>query len=272
MGGSNKNKDREAERAGRTRGRRRTAPCRRLRAVTALPALAEARSRLLGLCDTPASSLERARRGGRVRRRAGDRGHARRQQRRRPVGPHRRGPRGDRVAERRAASKRLRPVSRPTTSSRPPGVTADRWERFRRHGVAVRVGTERIGELARLPQRDELAIAALLHDVGKLVIVQLYGETTPSDRGSRDPRGARAQRAPRARHRSRAGRRRPRPPLGPAAGDRHRDRAPSLARRERPRRRDPPRRPDRPPRRRRPGLDRRHARDRRPSSTSTSRR
>ena len=72
-----------------------------------------------------------------------------------------------------------------------PGVTADRWERFRRHGVAVRVGTERIGELARLPQRDELAVSALLHDVGKLVIAQLYGETTRSPpRAARPPRTA----------------------------------------------------------------------------------
>jgi len=53
--------------------------------------------------------------------------------------------------------------------------TSSRHERFRRHGVAVRIGTERIGEMARLPQRDELAVAALLHDVGKLVLAELYG-------------------------------------------------------------------------------------------------
>ncbi|MDX6582291.1 MAG: hypothetical protein QOI10_1475 [Solirubrobacterales bacterium] len=55
-----------------------------------------------------------------------------------------------------------------------PGVSS-RHERFRRHGVAVRIGAERIGELARLPQRDELAVSALLHDVGKLVLAELYG-------------------------------------------------------------------------------------------------
>jgi len=54
-------------------------------------------------------------------------------------------------------------------------ATSSRHERFRRHGVAVRIGAERIGELARLPQRDELAVAALLHDVGKLVLAELYG-------------------------------------------------------------------------------------------------
>jgi putative nucleotidyltransferase with HDIG domain len=53
--------------------------------------------------------------------------------------------------------------------------TSSRHERFRRHSVAVRIGAERIGEVARLPQRDELAVAALLHDVGKLVLSELYG-------------------------------------------------------------------------------------------------
>jgi HD-like signal output (HDOD) protein/DNA-binding CsgD family transcriptional regulator len=53
-----------------------------------------------------------------------------------------------------------------------------RWhgtlERFRRHGVATRHAVERIAALARLPSADELALAALLHDVGRLVLVQLY--------------------------------------------------------------------------------------------------
>ena len=51
-----------------------------------------------------------------------------------------------------------------------PGVASDRNERFRRHAVAVRIAAERVGEVARLSQRDELAVAALLHDVGKLVL------------------------------------------------------------------------------------------------------
>jgi putative nucleotidyltransferase with HDIG domain len=57
-----------------------------------------------------------------------------------------------------------------------PGSRADSHERFRRHAVAVRNAAERIGEVARLPEPDELAIAALLHDVGRLVLVELYGE------------------------------------------------------------------------------------------------
>ena len=57
-----------------------------------------------------------------------------------------------------------------------PGSRADGHERFRRHAVAVRNAAERIGEVARLPEPDELAIAALLHDVGRLVLVELYGE------------------------------------------------------------------------------------------------
>jgi putative nucleotidyltransferase with HDIG domain len=57
-----------------------------------------------------------------------------------------------------------------------PGSRADSHERFRRHAVAVRKAAERIGEVARLPEPDELAVAALLHDVGRLVLVELYGE------------------------------------------------------------------------------------------------
>lgn len=49
-------------------------------------------------------------------------------------------------------------------------------ERMRRHAVAVRIAAEQIGELTRLPARDELATAALLHDAGRLVLLCLYGE------------------------------------------------------------------------------------------------
>ena len=57
-----------------------------------------------------------------------------------------------------------------------PGLWSERHERFRRHAVAVRTASERVGDLARLPQRDELAVAALLHDVGRLVLAELYGD------------------------------------------------------------------------------------------------
>jgi putative nucleotidyltransferase with HDIG domain len=49
-------------------------------------------------------------------------------------------------------------------------------ERFRRHAVATRHAADRVAEVARLGQREELAVAALLHDVGRLVLVELYGD------------------------------------------------------------------------------------------------
>jgi len=57
-----------------------------------------------------------------------------------------------------------------------PSVQAQRHERFRRHAVATRHATDRIGELARLPERDELAIAALVHDIGRMVLWEMYGQ------------------------------------------------------------------------------------------------
>jgi putative nucleotidyltransferase with HDIG domain len=47
-------------------------------------------------------------------------------------------------------------------------------DRFRRHAVATRHAAERIAELGDVPGRDELATAALLHDVGQLVLMRLY--------------------------------------------------------------------------------------------------
>lgn len=47
-------------------------------------------------------------------------------------------------------------------------------ERFRRHAVAVRHASERIAELGDISGRDELATAALLHDIGQLVLMRLY--------------------------------------------------------------------------------------------------
>ena len=57
-----------------------------------------------------------------------------------------------------------------------PSVAAERYERFRRHAVAVRQATDRIADVARVTKRDELAVAALLHDVGQLVMLELYDE------------------------------------------------------------------------------------------------
>lgn len=49
-------------------------------------------------------------------------------------------------------------------------------EAMRRHAVTVRIAAQQIGALARVPARDELAAAALLHDVGRLVLHCLYGD------------------------------------------------------------------------------------------------
>lgn len=57
----------------------------------------------------------------------------------------------------------------------PSGAGGERFERFRRHAVAVRTAADRVGDVARIEARDELAAAALLHDVGRLVLGELYG-------------------------------------------------------------------------------------------------
>jgi putative nucleotidyltransferase with HDIG domain len=54
------------------------------------------------------------------------------------------------------------------------GAWEDQPERFRRHALATRHAAERIADLGRLPAADELALAALLHDVGRLVLLHLY--------------------------------------------------------------------------------------------------
>ena len=57
----------------------------------------------------------------------------------------------------------------------PPGSGSERFERFRRHGAAVRSAADRIADETRIPERDELAVAALVHDIGRLVLGDLYG-------------------------------------------------------------------------------------------------
>ncbi len=70
----------------------------------------------------------------------------------------------------------------------PPGSGSDRFERFRRHAVAVRTAADRVGEMARIGPRDELAVAALLHDVGRLVLGELHGqEFGAGSEGAEDP-------------------------------------------------------------------------------------
>ena len=76
------------------------------------------------------------------------------------------------------------------------GSTAQRHDRFRRHGVAVRHAAERIATLGRVPRQDQIALAALLHDVGRPVLVHMYGAEhgpdlvghSPDDRARRERR------------------------------------------------------------------------------------
>jgi putative nucleotidyltransferase with HDIG domain len=73
----------------------------------------------------------------------------------------------------------------------PVGSWAKLPERFRRHAVATRHAAECLADLADIPGRDELATAALLHDIGQLVLMRLYPgyevilgdrQTTPEER------------------------------------------------------------------------------------------
>jgi putative nucleotidyltransferase with HDIG domain len=76
-----------------------------------------------------------------------------------------------------------------------PGLWAHRHEQFRRHAIAVRHAVERIADVGRLPDPDELAVAALLHDVGRLVLAELHGEEDRSDaRGEAPDERARRER------------------------------------------------------------------------------
>jgi putative nucleotidyltransferase with HDIG domain len=56
----------------------------------------------------------------------------------------------------------------------PAGPWEDQPEKFRRHALATRHAAERLAEIGRMPAADELALAALLHDIGRLVLLRLY--------------------------------------------------------------------------------------------------
>src|ERR1051325_3957811 len=117
-------------------------------------------------------------------------------------------------------------------------------ERFRLHAVAVQRAADRLAASAGYAHRDRLLVTALLHDVGKLVLMHAYPGYPRQVHGpARAPAGRLhyERRPPRAACPPRAGGRRPPPPLDPAAQHRLRDRAP-------PRRRRPGRRRLRPPR------------------------
>ena len=54
-----------------------------------------------------------------------------------------------------------------------------RPERFRVHALATQHAADQIGRAVGWPDRDELAVAALLHDIGRLVIMSLHPRQRP---------------------------------------------------------------------------------------------
>ena len=150
--------------------------------VSALPALEESRRRLLSATtgaaasgDEVASTIESdAGLAIQVMRAANNGG-----------GPHGR-TRGIREAVDVLTVDRIRSIAEGVETYDPferPSSLSEKHERFRRHAVATRYAADRIAELARLPDRDELAAAALLHDVGRLVLAELHSAF--SDAGER---------------------------------------------------------------------------------------
>jgi putative nucleotidyltransferase with HDIG domain len=163
--------------------------------VSSLPALAESRRRLLRATNGAASSGDElamaiesdAALAIQVMRAANNGG-----------GPHGR-TRGIRQAVDVLSPDRIRQIVEQMDTYDPfetPNSLSEQHERFRRHAVAARYAADRIAELARLADRDELAIAALLHDVGKLVLAELHGtfRETGDDRVSPDKRIRRERR------------------------------------------------------------------------------
>jgi putative nucleotidyltransferase with HDIG domain len=54
-----------------------------------------------------------------------------------------------------------------------------RPEKFRVHALATQQASGEVGRAVGWPDRDELAVASLLHDVGRLVIFSLHSSTKP---------------------------------------------------------------------------------------------
>ena len=158
-----------AERRGGQGGRRLAAA---FDAASRLPALTEPRKRLLrasdGASSSPAELIEAVESDvaltTTIMRAAGHAGYAK-------------GAGGVRQAIDALGASGVREVVASIDSYDPfkaPSAAAERHERFRRHAVATRHAADRIADLARLPERDELAAAALLHDVGRLVLAEMY--------------------------------------------------------------------------------------------------
>jgi len=62
----------------------------------------------------------------------------------------------------------------------PNGSWEMRPEQFRIHALAVQRAADQISRAVNFPERDELAVAALLHDVGRLVISKLHPSHRPN--------------------------------------------------------------------------------------------
>jgi putative nucleotidyltransferase with HDIG domain len=91
---------------------------------------------------------------------------------------------GIRQAVEALTADRVRSLAAAATTYDPfssPGDRSQRLEGFRRHAVATRHAAGRVAELAQIPARDELSMAALLHDIGRPVLVRLYGQFEPLD-------------------------------------------------------------------------------------------
>ena len=155
-------------------------------AVSKLPALAEARRRLLRACEhgTPSASemiaaVESDSALAIAVMRAANNGD---------------GPTGRSGAVREAVTELTPAGVRAVVSSldtydvlEHPGLWSQRHEQFRRHAIAVRRAIERIADVARLQAPDQLAVTALVHDVGRLVLAELYGDEHGPDVRGEDP-------------------------------------------------------------------------------------
>ena len=174
----------------------------------------------------PGDLARRGRRGDRGRHGAGDRGHARGQQRRR-ARPGRTGGVREAVEALDAERRRARSPTELETydvleqpGRRPRSATSASAATRSRCGSAPSGSASWRGCRSATSSRSRRS----LHDVGKLVLTELYGDEPGADDARRVARGARSARAPRARHRPRPGRRGARPPLG-HADDRRRRRS-----------------------------------------------
>src|SRR5262249_3876045 len=61
-------------------------------------------------------------------------------------------------------------------------------DRFRLHALVVQRAADRVAELSGIGERDELALAAILHDIGRPVLARLHpGYAEPFDRRGAPP-------------------------------------------------------------------------------------